>query len=91
MIDFQLQPAEFHRRLVWFMCADPWPEPDVEFDAPSTMTRNKYEAHLNDQARRFGFDNWLDAYHRFNPAESQADAALRLAFTTSPARDTGRT
>lgn len=76
----RLQPREFHRRLIWLMGADPWPEPDTCFDAPRSMTRAKYEDAMNAQAQLFGFENWIDAWHRFDPDETEMDALMRVAF-----------
>lgn len=66
-----LTPQEFHQQLLWFMAADPWPGPG---------SRAAHKAALDEQAQRFGFTDWLDAWHRYNPAESELDALLRIAY-----------
>ena len=71
---YRLAPLEFHRRLVWFMGAWPRPEPDGRLHA-----RARYEEDLNEQARLFGFESWVDAWHQFDPQESTTDTCLRIA------------
>jgi len=36
------------------------------------------------QALLFGFDDWVDAYHRYQPDESELDALLRIAYVPGP-------
>jgi len=51
----------FRVLLSLFMVSDPWPlDEDVEGQ------QALYEF-LEDQARERGFENWVDAYHNFQP------------------------
>ena len=65
----------FKRLLVRHMCDDLPAFDDI------TISERKDREHLLDcVAVQKGFTDWLDAYHRFDPSESDADRLLRIAF-----------
>ena len=62
---------DFRNRLDQFMCDDNPKDDHAEI-----------EAGLDAEARGLGFENWLDAYHRFSPRETEMDRLMRVAFVT---------
>ena len=54
---------EFRALLDWLMCSDPWPT--------NSEHQETIVAMLNVKAKELGFSNWIDAYHRYDPAEAE--------------------
>jgi hypothetical protein len=57
-----MNDQEFRAVLDWFMCSDPWP---VERDDDSHEIVTNW---LNNEAQVRGYDSWVVAFHKFNPA-----------------------
>ena len=47
---------QFRAVLDWRMCSDPWPGGDMEI----------VDSWLNEVAKEFGFDDWVQAYHELS-------------------------
>lgn len=48
-----MNSKQFRAVLDWRMCSDPWPGGDEE----------TVDEWLNEMARTFGFEHWIQAYH----------------------------
>lgn len=53
-----MNSKQFRAVLDWRMCSDPWPGGDEE----------TIEEWMNEMARAFGFENWIQAYHELRAA-----------------------
>lgn len=65
---------EFRSRLDMLMGDDNPTQPHPD--------RVAIEAELDAESVRRGFDNWLDAWHRYSPRESELDALMRIAYVS---------
>jgi len=57
-----MEDYEYRAFLDLMMCSDPWPVPD-------NVGQQLLEAFADDQAKKRGFDNWIEAYHRHDVIE----------------------
>ena len=55
---------EFRAMLDWYMCSDPWPVQKKDGSTDEENHKAMTEL-LNKKARRHGYQDWVDAYHRF--------------------------
>lgn len=51
--ELRMNSKQFRAVLDWRMCSDPWPGGDEE----------TVDEWLNEMARAFGFEHWIQAYH----------------------------
>ena len=49
-------------------------------DDPKLQDKAAIESDLNHDCVALGFDNWVDAWHRFSPRETELNRLLRIAF-----------
>jgi hypothetical protein len=67
----KLSDQVFRDLLDWYMCSDPWPVLLPRQPGGPRLTDVDSENHaritqfLDEQAKLFGFDNWVTAFHRF--------------------------
>lgn len=58
-----MNDENFRAFLDLMMCSDPWPVADLG----SGDGHDKMIAFANEESRDRGFEDWIDAYHRFKP------------------------
>ena len=56
---------QFRALLDLFICADPWPVPKINGKVPDN-SHEVIEELLNEEARKVGYSDWVDAYHNFS-------------------------
>ena len=52
-----MKDCQFRALLNLFMCADPWPSFNCDRDVILSL--------LEEEAKRYGYSDWVEAYHCF--------------------------
>jgi len=71
-----MEPPEYRTLLDLLMCSDPWPTKMYEFEISGVFTGERCLKDFADRkAQYMGYDNWIDAYHHYDPFKGQNESA----------------